>query len=75
MRSLTLAEMDAAEVDRHNMVEVEVTIVTKVMELEVADGEVGAQTVKAVRSVAKITSHQSVPSYTAQELISMNLLQ
>ena len=74
MRSLTLAEMDAAEVDRHNMA-VEVTIVTKVMELEVADGEVGAQTVKAVRSVAKITSHQSVPSYTAQEQISMNLLQ
>ena len=73
MRSLTLAAMDAAEVDRHN-VAVEVTIVTKVMELEVADGEVGAQTVKAVRSVAKITSHQSVPSYTAQEQISMNLL-
>ena len=68
--SPTLAAMDAAEVDRHN-VAVEVS---KVMELEVVDGEVGGQTVKAVRSVAKITFPQNVLSYTTLRQTNMNWL-
>ena len=70
MMSPTLAATDAAEVDRHN-VAVEVS---KVMELEVVDGEVGGQTVKVVRSVAKITSLQSVPSYITLRQTNMNWL-
>ena len=68
MRSLTLAAMDAAEVDRHN-VAVEVTIISKVV-----DGEIGGQTVKVVRSVVKITSLQSVPSYITLRQTNMNWL-
>ena len=68
MMSPTLAATDAAEVDRHN-VAVEVTIISKVV-----DGEVGGQTVKVVRSVAKITSLQSVPSYITLRQTNMNWL-
>ena len=69
----TLAAMDAAEVDRYNMA-VEVTIESKVMELEVVAGKVGGQTVKAVRFVAKITSPQNVQGYITQRQTNMNLL-
>ena len=71
--SPTLAAMDAAEVDRHN-VAVEVTIISKVMEPEVVDGKVGGQTVKAVRSVAKIIFPQNVLSYTTLRQTNMNWL-